>query len=108
MGGGRAGGSPAPPHRGERMSAPSVLLAGQDPHSARNAARLSRYKQYLDFYAGAQWEKRPLPGERRLTSNYARALVKKAVFYLFPDPVTFSVVGEGRQSARAEARAAAA
>ena len=44
----------------------------------RDAARLARYREYLDFYEGRQWLGRPLPQERRLTVNYARTLVRNA------------------------------
>ena len=74
-------------------------LAGQDPGALRDGARRARYQEYLDFYEGRQWTGRPLPGERRLTVNYARALVRKAVSYLFPEPVTFAVLPEGHDEA---------
>lgn len=63
--------------------------------NSRDAARLARYREYLDFYEGRQWTGRPLPGERRLTVNYARVLVRKLVSYIFPEPVSFSVVPDG-------------
>lgn len=66
-----------------------------DQDGARDAARLARYRDYLDFYEGRQWSGRPLPGERRLTVNYARVLVRKLVSYIFPEPVSFSVVPDG-------------
>jgi hypothetical protein len=54
-------------------------------------ARLARYREYREFYEGAQWLGRPRRGERRLTINYARALVRKVVSYALPGPVGFSV-----------------
>ena len=66
-----------------------------DPWAGRDGARRARYREYLDFYEGSQWQGRPLPGERRLTINYARALVRKCVSYLFPEPVTFAVSPDG-------------
>jgi hypothetical protein len=53
--------------------------------------RLARYRQYLDFYQGNQWDRPPRPGETRLTVNYARALVRKLASFVFSQPVTFSV-----------------
>ncbi len=75
-----------------------------DPYQTRDAARLARYRQYLDFYDGAQWERARLPTERRITSNYARALVRKVVSYLFPEPPTFSA-NPDRESGRGTRRA---
>lgn len=62
----------------------------------RDTARMNRYQRYLSFYAGEQWDERRRAGERRLTVNYARALVRKAASYLMPRPVTFDVREEGR------------
>lgn len=44
--------------------------------------RLRRYRDNLAFYDGSQWEGRARRGERRLTFNYARALVTKVTSYL--------------------------
>lgn len=78
-----------------------------DPWAGRDAARRARYRDYLAFYEGDQWQGRPLPGERRLTINYVRALVRKCVSYLFPEPVTFAVIPEGSDDpARERARRA--
>ncbi len=60
-------------------------LNGQD------VDRMNRYREMLDFYAGNQWDRRRRPGETRLTVNYARALVRKTVSYVFSEPVSFSV-----------------
>ena len=81
--------------------------------ATRDAARLARYREYLDFYEGRQWLGRPLPQERRLTVNYARTLVRKAASYLFPEPVTFAVApvadtAEAREQARRAEEALAA
>ncbi|HEX5503826.1 MAG TPA: phage portal protein [Thermomicrobiales bacterium] len=70
--------------------------------TTRDAARRARYRDYLDFYEGRQWLGRPLPGERRLTVNYARTLVRKAASYLFPEPVTFAVAPEDASAAARE------
>ncbi len=44
--------------------------------------RLRRYREQLAFYEGRQWEGRARRGERRLTFNYAKALVEKVTSYL--------------------------
>ena len=90
-----------------------MLPFSDDPWATRDAARRARYRELLDFYEGRQWTGRPLPGERRLTANYARALVRKTVSYLFPEPVGFSAIPDGDDAAaqartqRAEAALAA-
>ncbi len=71
---------------------------------AQDVERLNRYREFLDFYEGRQWSggrqgQRGLSGpgaaagvgEARLTLNYARVLVRKAVAYLMPVGVTFDV-----------------
>ena len=47
-----------------------------------DADRLRRYREYLDFYQGQQWDAPPRRRERRLTFNYARTLVEKVTSYL--------------------------
>ena len=47
--------------------------------------RLRRYREHLEFYRGTQWPGRARRGERRLTFNYARALVDKVVSYLMAE-----------------------
>jgi hypothetical protein len=81
-----------------------MLPHTDDPWATRDAARRARYRELLDFYEGRQWLGKPLPGERRLTANYARALVRKVASYLFPEPVLFSAVPDGADEA-AQARA---
>ena len=44
--------------------------------------RLRRYRANLDFYHGKQWTGTPRRRERRLTFNYARAVVDKTTSYL--------------------------
>ena len=44
--------------------------------------RLRSYRENLDFYNGTQWPGRARPGERRLTFNYAKAVVDKVASYL--------------------------
>ncbi|HET8626074.1 MAG TPA: phage portal protein [Thermomicrobiales bacterium] len=70
--------------------------------ATRDAARRARYRESLEFYEGRQWLGRPLPGERRLTANYARTLVRKVASYLFPEPVTFAVAPEDAGAAARE------
>lgn len=44
--------------------------------------RLRCYRENLAFYGGGQWQGRARRGERRLTFNYAKALVDKVTSYL--------------------------
>lgn len=44
--------------------------------------RLARYRDHLDFYHGRQWTGRPFRRERRLTFNYARAMIDKVTSYV--------------------------
>ncbi|MBI4338792.1 MAG: phage portal protein, partial [Chloroflexi bacterium] len=44
--------------------------------------RLRRYQENLAFYGGRQWPGRARPGERRLTFNYAKAIVDKLSSYV--------------------------
>ncbi len=72
-----------------------------------DADRLRRYRENLDFYHGRQWTGTPRRRERRLTFNYARAIVDKVTSYLMtgldfavdPPPTGGSV--ESEQQARA-------
>ena len=57
----------------------------------RDTARMNCYRKYLGFYEGDQWDERRRAGERRMTVNYARTLVRKAASYLMPRAVTFDV-----------------
>jgi hypothetical protein len=63
----------------------SDWLDGQD------LDRFNRYRTYLDFYEGLQWDRRPRAGETRLTANYARTLVRKVGSYVFAEPVVHRV-----------------
>jgi hypothetical protein len=68
--------------------------------------RWSRYRRYLDFYNGRQWEDRPRPGERRIIANYSRTFILKQASYLFgSEGLTFNLIPNGtgpqaEQSAR--------
>ena len=64
--------------------------------------RLGLYRENLAFYSGAQWQGRARRGERRLTFNYARALVDKLTSYLLGGS---SVQVEGGESSEGQARA---
>ena len=66
--------------------------------------RLRRYRQNLAFYRGDQWAARARRGERRLTFNYARALVDKVTSYLLNGQAV-QVVAEDGASAEARDRA---
>ncbi|NWJ98823.1 MAG: phage portal protein [Chloroflexi bacterium] len=60
--------------------------------SNQAGARWSRYQQYLSFYRGWQWSELRRPGERRLTVNYARAIVQKHASYFIGKPVQFELI----------------
>ncbi|MCX2726827.1 phage portal protein [Thermomicrobium sp. 4228-Ro] len=66
-------------------------LATRLEPTAADRARWARYRDYLAFWDGRQWDARPRPGETRLTLNYARALVRKVTSVLFSRPVRYSV-----------------
>jgi hypothetical protein len=66
--------------------------------SEQDRQRYMRYGHALSFYEGGQWLGRRRSGEARLTFNYARALVRKVASYVFPAPVTFSVLAGGDQA----------
>ena len=53
--------------------------------------RLRRYREYLEFYNGKQWQGSVRTGDRRITFNYARAFVHKCASYLFGTPYGLSV-----------------
>ena len=48
----------------------------------RDQERLRAYRENLDFYNGRQWQSGARKRERRLTFNYARALIDKVSSYL--------------------------
>ncbi len=52
--------------------------------------RIRRYKDYLNFYQGGQWDGRERKGERHLTFNYARVFIDKVTSYLMSG-ITFAV-----------------
>jgi hypothetical protein len=47
----------------------------------RDLSRLRAYRENLDFYHGRQWQE-PRRRERRLTFNYAKAIVEKTASYV--------------------------
>jgi hypothetical protein len=72
--------------------------------------RMRRYRDNLAFYEGRQWQGTARRGERRLTFNYAKALVQKITGYLLNDASlqVESADGDsasGRERARAAERA---
>lgn len=71
---------------------PPLTLGEGSSQDESDAARLQRYRAYLDFYQGAQWAERRKPGERRLTINYARTFVQKGASYLMGKPVRFELI----------------
>ncbi|MDI3340854.1 MAG: phage portal protein [Sphaerobacter sp.] len=75
---------------------------------AHDVDRMTRYRELLDFYEGRQWDRRRRAGETQLTINYARALVRKAASYVFPEPVVISVPPLAGVSAEQARRAEAA
>lgn len=60
----------------------SELLPLPQQIARMDGERLRRYKSNLDFYHGQQWTGSPRRRERRLTFNYARAVVDKTTSYL--------------------------
>lgn len=73
---------------------PPAMLSDYEQREA-DGNRWSRYRRYLDFYNGRQWEERPRPGERRISVNYARAFVLKGASYLWGKGATFSLLPNG-------------
>jgi hypothetical protein len=61
-----------------------------DALQARDADRLRRYRDLLDFYEGRKWT-RPRCGRTSLTANYARVIVDKGVSYLLGRGVNVTV-----------------
>jgi hypothetical protein len=65
---------------------------------------MRRYREWLDFYQGTQWQGRDKLGEKRLTFNYARVVIDKMASYLMSgvkyvvDPLEDST--EARDKAR--------
>jgi hypothetical protein len=47
----------------------------------RDQDRFRKYRENLDFYQGLQWTDNRRRSERRLTFNYARAVIEKAASY---------------------------
>lgn len=68
--------------------------------SADDDARFARYAAAQAFHDGAQWEDRSRRGEHRLVLNYARTLIRKSASYVFPAPVTFTVIPDSDDAAR--------
>ena len=67
--------------------------------------RMARYRDNLAFYQGRHWTGRGRRGERRLTFNYARAIVDKVTGYLLAGAAV-QVVGDDSPAGIERARAA--
>jgi hypothetical protein len=67
--------------------------------------RMARYRENLAFYQGQHWSGRPRRGERRLTFNYARAVVDKVTGYLLAG-ASIQVVGDDSPAGLERARTA--
>lgn len=76
---------------------PPAMLNDYEQREA-DGNRWSRYRRYLEFYNGRQWEERPRPGERRIAVNYARTFVLKAASYLWGTGATFSLIPNGHDA----------
>lgn len=61
-----------------------------DPYE-RDKERFQNYTVAKEFIERRQWQGRPRPGEYRPVFNYALGLCRKAISYVFPGPVTFTV-----------------
>lgn len=68
-----------------RQRAPDPEL---DPEDSQ---RFARYADARAFWRGDQWQSRIRRGDRRLTFNYARTLIRKVASYALSKPVTFSI-----------------
>jgi hypothetical protein len=77
-----------------------------DALQTRDAARLRRYREYLDFYDGKHWLSTHgrRGGRSSLTLNYARVVVDKGVSYLLGRGLNFAVPADenGMDAAAAE------
>jgi hypothetical protein len=77
------------------------VVSGGEPYGAevsrlRDAARLRRYRECLDFYNGKHWSvvggvAQAASGRTRLVLNYARAIVDKGASYLLGRGINFAV-----------------
>lgn len=63
----------------------------------RDKGRFGHYTEAKTFVDRQQWLGRPRPGERRPVFNYALTLCRKAISYVFPEPVTFTVPGPNQE-----------
>ncbi|HXG42136.1 MAG TPA: phage portal protein [Dehalococcoidia bacterium] len=69
-------------------------------------ARLQAYRDNLDFYRGVQWSGPPRRRERRLTFNYAKAVIDKTASYVINGLEVHLLPGEASRRAEALAREA--
>ena len=75
---------------------PNRTLGGDtlaDALRSRDAGRLRRYREYLDFYEGKHWVSAAgrRNGRLSLTLNYGRAIVDKGISYLLGRGLNFAV-----------------
>lgn len=75
-------------------------LARLDPE------RFRHYREYLDFYRGAQWQGLARRRERRLTFNYAKVLIEKTTSYLMSEMTYTAEPWEATPQAEESARRA--
>ena len=69
----------------------------------RDADRLRRYREYLDYYEGRRGSPPARGRERTLTFNYARAMVEKGASYLVTEHRPRVVPAEETPAARGQA-----
>lgn len=82
--------------------APAITLQQM---SQRDSDRLRRYRENLDFYEGRQWTD-VRRRDRRLTFNYARAVIEKAASYTMSAPVVVVDPADASPEAAERARRA--
>jgi hypothetical protein len=91
-------------------SALNVYDQPKPAESLHSAERLTRYRDYRDFYDGMQWYGPMKQGDLRLVFNYARVFVNKCASYLLSKGVGFDArslddAGIAEEGAEAETRA---
>jgi hypothetical protein len=86
---------------------PSLELPRPSQLRTLDAERFRRYRENLRFFNGEHWPARSRRGERRLTFNYARALVEKVTSYLL-DSASVQVEADDAETAAGRSRARAA
>lgn len=74
--------------------------------SRLDGERQRRYRENLDFYRGRQWPEAIRRRERRLTFNYARAVIEKTAAYVMNGAASFADPEDGSAEAAERARRA--